>query len=82
MKLYEEAKERYAALGSDAEEAMKRLASIKISMHCWQGDDVKGFLFAIGSFPAASRPRATIRERPARRTSFVPTWTRPSPHSR
>ena len=40
---YEDAKEVYAAYGVDTEKAMTRLASIPISLHCWQGDDVGGF---------------------------------------
>ena len=37
------ARERYAALGVDADRALKTLASIPLSLHCWQGDDVSGF---------------------------------------
>ena len=40
---YELAKEAYQGLGVDTDEAMKILAGIPISMHCWQGDDVTGF---------------------------------------
>ena len=40
---YSVALSRYAELGVDTEIAMKKLASIPISMHCWQGDDVGGF---------------------------------------
>ena len=40
---YMEAKERYAALGVDTEAAIARLASVPVSIHCWQGDDVRGF---------------------------------------
>ncbi len=40
---YKTAKERYAALGVDTEAALKRLAAVPISLHCWQGDDVGGF---------------------------------------
>lgn len=40
---YEVAKERYAEIGVDTEEALKKLQDMKISVHCWQGDDVKGF---------------------------------------
>ena len=40
---YMEARERYAALGVDAEEAIARLSSVPVSIHCWQGDDVRGF---------------------------------------
>ncbi len=37
------AKEQYAALGVDVEGAIKILSQIPVSIHCWQGDDVKGF---------------------------------------
>ena len=40
---YSLAKERYAALGVDTEQALTRLENISISLHCWQGDDVGGF---------------------------------------
>ena len=40
---YSVALSRYAELGVDTEIAMKKLATIPISMHCWQGDDVGGF---------------------------------------
>jgi L-rhamnose isomerase len=37
------ARERYAALGVNVDRAVKTLARIPISVHCWQGDDVGGF---------------------------------------
>ena len=40
---YRLAHERYAALGVDAERALKTLAAIPVSLQCWQGDDVSGF---------------------------------------
>jgi len=40
---YEEAKKKYKEYGIDTEEAMETAASIPISIHCWQGDDVTGF---------------------------------------
>lgn len=42
-KLYDLAKEKYAAIGIDTESAVKILESIPLSVHCWQGDDVVGF---------------------------------------
>jgi len=42
-KTYDIAREQYAAIGVDTEAAIKRLSTIEISMHCWQGDDVGGF---------------------------------------
>ena len=41
---FEEAKVRYAELGVDVGEALEKMQKTKISMHCWQGDDVIGFL--------------------------------------
>lgn len=40
---YIEAKEKYAALGVDADAAIAKLKTIPVSLHCWQGDDVRGF---------------------------------------
>jgi L-rhamnose isomerase len=37
------ASERYAEHGVNVASALKTLASISISLHCWQGDDVGGF---------------------------------------
>jgi len=41
--MYEQAKEQYAAIGIDTELAILALDAIPVSMHCWQGDDVRGF---------------------------------------
>lgn len=41
---YEAAKALYAQHGIDTDEVLNKLAEIKVSVHCWQGDDVKGFL--------------------------------------
>lgn len=43
MSRFEYAKERYAALGVDVEKAISALKDIPVSLHCWQGDDVRGF---------------------------------------
>ena len=40
---FEEARKRYAEPGVNAEEAIRILKDIPISLHCWQGDDVRGF---------------------------------------
>jgi len=40
---YRLARERYDELAVDTDKALKRLSSIPISLHCWQGDDVGGF---------------------------------------
>lgn len=43
MTRYEYAKDLYAKIGIDTEKAIEKLATLPISMHCWQGDDVVGF---------------------------------------
>ena len=40
---YIEAKEKYAKLGIDTDKAIEILKEVPISLHCWQGDDVRGF---------------------------------------
>lgn len=61
---YESAKEIYSKLGVDTDEALKTLLETKISMHCWQGDDVTGFdhegpltggIQATGNYPGKAR---------------------------
>jgi len=40
---YEAAKAKYASLGINTDEVIAKLKEIPVSMHCWQGDDVRGF---------------------------------------
>lgn len=40
---YDYAKARYAEIGVDTDKAIETLKNVSISLHCWQGDDVKGF---------------------------------------
>jgi L-rhamnose isomerase len=68
---YAFAKERYAALGVDAEEAVARLEKTAVSLHCWQGDDVGGFenpggplgggIAATGNYPGKARTADELR---------------------
>ena len=65
------AKERYEDEGVDAEAAMETLASVSLSLHCWQGDDVRGFegggdltdggLAATGKYPGRARNADELR---------------------
>ena len=66
------ASERYAALGVNAERAVRTALSIPISVHCWQADDVAGLetheepldtggLQATGNYPGAARTGDEIR---------------------
>lgn len=68
---YRLAKERYAQFGVDTDAALRRLAGIAISMHCWQGDDVGGFesaggalgdgLAVTGNYPGKARTPDQLR---------------------
>ena len=79
---YEVAKERYAEIGVDTEEALKKLQDMKISVHCWQGDDVKGFLnpngeltggiMATGNYPGAARTPEQLRQDLEKAYSLIP----------
>ena len=40
---YAEAKAKYAALGVDTDAAIAKLKTVPVALHCWQGDDVRGF---------------------------------------
>ncbi len=40
---YIEARAKYAALGVDTDAAIARLKVAPVALHCWQGDDVRGF---------------------------------------
>jgi L-rhamnose isomerase len=46
--MYDKARKAYERWGVDAEEAMERCDAIPLSIHCWQGDDVRGFEAAAG----------------------------------
>ncbi|NMA43464.1 MAG: L-rhamnose isomerase [Oligosphaeraceae bacterium] len=68
---YKLACERYAELGVDAEAALKKLVKIPISLHCWQGDDVRGFenpdgditggIQTTGNYPGRARSPQELR---------------------
>lgn len=59
-----ETKELYARYGIDVDKALKTLAKTKISIHCWQLDDVNGFenntsltggIQSTGNYPGKAR---------------------------
>lgn len=70
-KAYEIAKDQYAEAGVDTDKALERLATIPISLHCWQGDDVGGFenngedlgggLAVTGAYPGKARTADQLR---------------------
>ena len=80
---YTPAKEAYAALGVDTEAALKKLETIPISLHCWQGDDVGGFekegaelggggLAVTGNYPGKARTLAELRQDLDKALSLIP----------
>ncbi len=63
-KRYLSVKEEYKKIGVDTDEALKKLSEVRISMHCWQADDVRGFMGAeeltggiqaTGNYPGRAR---------------------------
>ena len=68
---YRAAQARFQELGVDTEAAMAQLAQTPISMHCWQGDDVRGFespdvalsggIQTTGNYPGAAKTPAQLR---------------------
>jgi L-rhamnose isomerase len=79
---YAAARDRYAALGVDADAACERLRHVPISLHCWQGDDVGGFekfgtslgggLAATGNYPGKARTPDELRADAERAFSLIP----------
>ncbi|MGE7269953.1 L-rhamnose isomerase [Brevibacillus panacihumi] len=79
---YQAAKELYAIHGIDTDEVLDRLAQVKVSMHCWQGDDVRGFLnrdqeltggiAVTGNYPGAARTADELRQDLEKAFSLIP----------
>lgn len=68
---YERARQCYAVFGVDTDAALRRLATVAISIHCWQGDDLGGFegkadspgngLAVTGTYPGKARTPDELR---------------------
>ncbi|WP_145946098.1 L-rhamnose isomerase [Paenibacillus sp. Y412MC10] len=81
-KSYEDAKTLYSQHGIDVDQALEKLAQIKISLHCWQGDDVRGFLFrdaelsggiaVTGSYPGRAATPDQLRDDLEKALSLIP----------
>jgi L-rhamnose isomerase len=79
---YELARQQYAQLGVDTDAAMNTLATVPISLHCWQGDDVGGFehagqelgggLAVTGNYPGKARTADELRSDLAKALSLIP----------
>lgn len=81
-KAYLLAKEQYAKIGVDVDAVLERLQKTVISMHCWQGDDVGGFLFqdkelsggiqTTGNYPGKARTADELRADIEKAMSLIP----------
>jgi len=70
---YSIAKQAYADFGVDVDAALETLATVPVSLHCWQGDDVGGFESAgaeltgggiqtTGNYPGKARSIDELRQ--------------------
>ncbi len=90
-KAYELAKEVYASIGVDTDAAIEKVKNIPISMQCWQGDDVKGFLFqdaeltggiqTTGNYPGRARTADELKADIDKAMSLIPGQQRVSLHA-
>ncbi|NLM98208.1 MAG: L-rhamnose isomerase [Halanaerobiaceae bacterium] len=70
--LYQLARDQYAEWGIDTDQVLEILNKIAISVHCWQGDDVRGFenpdralsggIQATGNYPGKARTADELRQ--------------------
>ena len=82
MSIYNNAKECYAAVSVDTEEALAKLDQIPISIHCWQGDDVRGFeqddaalsggIQSTGNYPGRAKTADELRANMEKALSQIP----------
>ncbi len=67
------ARDVYAQCGVDTDEVIRRMKNISLSLHCWQGDDVRGFesssesiesggIKVTGKYPGAARSLDELRQ--------------------
>ena len=89
--IYEQAKDQYANIGVDTEDALKILDAIPVSMHCWQGDDIRGFeggngedsggLQSTGNYPGAAQNADELKQMIEKVLSQIPGKTRINLHA-
>ncbi|WP_374286704.1 L-rhamnose isomerase [Lactococcus sp.] len=81
-KRFEDAKMEFEAIGVNVDQALQTLKETEISMHCWQGDDVKGFLspdgeltggiMSTGDYPGAAHTPEQLRQDATKAFSLIP----------
>lgn len=78
---YQEAKEVYAKIGVDTEQAIEKLKNTAISVHCWQGDDVVGLdgggatsggIQTTGNYPGRARNFEELKQDLTKAFSLMP----------
>jgi L-rhamnose isomerase len=88
---YQLAKLQYAELGVDTDACLRQLTAIPISIHCWQGDDVRGFenpdgelsggIRSTGNYPGAARTPEELRLDLEKAFSLIPGKKRVNLHA-
>jgi L-rhamnose isomerase len=79
---YLEAKKDYEKFGINVDKVLEDLKKVKISIHCWQGDDVTGFevsqselsggIAATGNYPGKARNAEELRKDLDKALSLIP----------
>lgn len=78
---YQEAREVYAKIGVDTEQAIEKLKNTAISVHCWQGDDVVGLdgggaasggIQTTGNYPGRARNFEELKQDLTKAFSLMP----------
>ena len=79
---FEQAKKDFEKWGINVEEALEKLKNTKISVHCWQGDDVTGFevsqnalsggIQATGNYLGKARTPEELRKDLEKALSMIP----------
>ena len=88
---YEQAKKTFEKYGVNTDQALELLNQTPISMHCWQGDDVRGFespetalsggIQATGNHPGAAKTPDQLRADMEKAFSLIPGKKRVNLHA-
>lgn len=89
LNAYDLAKEAYKDFGVDTDKAIEELRSTRISLHCWQVDDIKGFEegqaesqnVVTGNYPGAARNAEEVKQDLSYVLSLTPSGKKINLHS-